>query len=474
MKPDEYRKAIEQFEPDLTLRDRIGEAVLTEKVPVGSRRFIRTAVGAMAAIFLIIGSTGVAMAASPDFRAAVLSLLRIGEAEDVPGPDASLNGEPDVSGAVIGETVRAQYIKLDGSFNVARDGLLCETQTDPDTGATVPVSFWNIEGNKAVDADVKVNRSEISVAMEGVLFSGSFCWYEHNGELSVFKPSRNLAPEATGDVSASVSTIPSETETVVVELVLDGCSKYFYYDLDTGKARDLFEGTDAEDMDDLKRADFAPDMSGALLERDDGWSYLDFKTGKVSTLSELTGVGGFNMACLLNDGSVQMLKWFDAVGLGAGNVDCWLYDPADGSTAKVLDGERVFNEFNEPGPYGVVILGNYCLEVDEAGRVSVLNLKAGTSIPIDGFTYDAEATMRVSPDGTKILYAEYDDSGMMFVTRLGVIDLAEGTAIELDRARPEGLFEFECYWLDNDRIAISGNTLDTLDDKVTSLYVYEF
>ena len=242
-------------------------------------------------------------------------------------------------------------------------------------------------------------------------------------------------------MSASVSTIPGNTETVVVELTLDGRCKYFYYDLDTGKARDLFEGTDAEDMDDLKRADFAPDMSGALLERDDEWSYLDFKTGKASTLPELTGVGGFNMACLLNDGSVQMLKWFDAVGLGAGFVDCWLYDPADGSTAKVLDRERVFNEFNEPVPYGVVILGSYCLDVDEKGQVSVLDLKTGGSTVLEGFTYDPEATVSVSPDGEKILCAKYDDRPIMFVTSLTVLDMKNGVAVELDRVRPENLFE---------------------------------
>lgn len=471
MKYYEYRSAIERLEPDPALKDAVEKAVLSQRTSAVGHRSARLAVGILAAVLLVVGSAGAALAASPELRSAVMSFLRIGGTEDVPGLNASTDSEPDISGAVIGGAVRTQYIKLDGEFDMAKDGLLCRTRVDPETGATVPVSFWNIEGNRAVDADVKVNRSEISVATDGVLFSGSFCWYERNGELSVFEPSRNLAPEAPGDVSASVSTIPGNTETVVVELTLDGRCKYFYYDLDTGKARDLFEGTDAEDMDDLKRADFAPDMSGALLERDDEWSYLDFKTGKASTLSELTGVGGFNMACLLNDGSVQMLKWFDAVGLGAGFVDCWLYDPADGSTAKVLDGERVFNEFNEPVPYGVVILGSYCLDVDEKGQVSVLDLKTGGSTVLEGFTYDPEATVSVSPDGEKILCAKYDDRPIMFVTSLTVLDMKNGVAVELDRVRPENLFELKCCWLDNDRVAVSGKAAD---GEGASLYVYDF
>ncbi len=471
MKVNDYQNAIRRFEPDPALKGRIAEAVLSDASPAHDHRFTRMAVGAIAAVLLIACSAGAVMAASPEFRAAVLNFLHIGETEDVPGPNASLNGEPDVSGTVIGETVKAQYIQMNGNFNVARDGLLCETRVDPDTEAVMPVSFWNIEGNTAVSAGVKVNKSEISVDMDGTGFNGIFYWYEHDGELNAFKPSRNLAPGENRDVNASVINIRDKTDTVVVELALDGRCEYFYYDLNAGITKGLFEGTDAEDMDDLKKADLAPDMSSALLERNDGWSYLDLKTGKVSTLSELAGVSGFNMACFLNDGSIQLLKWIDVERLGAGNVDCWLYDPADGSTTKVLNGERVYNEFNEPDPCGVVILGRYCLDVDETGRVKVIDLKAGTSIPVDGFVYDPEATMRVSPDGTKILYAKFDDSGMMFVTCLGVIDLVEGTVIEFDRAKQAEMFELKCYWLDNDRVAISGVAFD---DKVTSLYIYKF
>ena len=120
---------------------------------------------------------------------------------------------------------------------------------------------------------------------------------------------------------------------------------------------------------------------------------------------------------------------------------------------------------------GVVILGEYCIDVNEDGCVYVLNLRAGTSVQVNGFTYDPEATMSVSPAGDKILYAEFDDSGMMFVTRLGVINLAEGTTIEFDRLKPAELFEFKLNWLDNNRVAISGTSLDNLDNEVTSMYI---
>lgn len=457
MKINDYQNAIERFDPDPTLKDRISEAVLSETRHVHDRGFPCIVAGAMVALLLVVGSTGVAMAVSPEFCSAVLSFLHISETEDVPGPNSSLNGTPDVSDAMIGETVKVNYIQLDGTFNMAQDGLLYETRLDPDSGAAIPTNFWRIENGRAIQTDISVNKTEVDLKSGGV-----FYWYERNGNIQVFDPSPELA---------SVHAVPDRLDAVMIEQKTEGYSEYYLYNIHTGEARDLF--ADVESMGKIENAKFTSDMTGALVNCGE-WYYVDFINGTSSALTELTGIASFNMADLLPDGTVQLLKWIDAPGLGAGYVDCWIYDPTTGQSVKVLDGVREFNEFNEPGPYGVVILGEYCIDVNEDGCVYVLNLRAGTSVPINGFTYDPEATMSVSPAGDKILYAEFDDSGMMFVTRLGVINLAEGTTIEFDRLKPAELFEFKLNWLDNDRIAISGSSLDHLDNEVTSIYIYEF
>ena len=456
MKINDYQNAIEQFTPDSALRNRIAEAVLSDAHHVHSRGLARIAAGAAVTLLLAAASTGVVMAASPELRAAVLSFLHISEAEDVPGPNASLNGTPDVSDAVIGEAVKAQYIQLDGTFNMTQDGLLCQTQLDPHSGAAMPAGFWRIENGRAIQADILVNKAEVNLESGGV-----FYWYERNGGIQVLDPSPELA---------SVTAVPGGPD-VVIEQETGGYSKYYLYNIRTGKTRDLF--ADVESIGKIKRAAFNSDMTVALVNCGE-WYYVDITKGTASTLKELTGIGDFSTANLLPDGVVQLIKRTDAPGLGAGYVDCWMYDPAAGRSVKVLDGVREFNEFNEPGPYGVVILGEYCIDVNEDGCVCVLNLRAGTSVPVNGFTYDPEATMIVSPAGDKILYAAFDDSGMMFVTRLGVINLSEGRAIEFDRAKPAELFELKLNWLDNDRVAISGTSLDNLDHEVTSLYIYEF
>ena len=59
----------------------------------------------------------------------------------------------------------------------------------------------------------------------------------------------------------------------------------------------------------------------------------------------------------------------------------------------------------------------------------------------------------------------------MFVTSLTVLDMKNGVAVELDRVRPENLFELKCCWLDNDRVAVSGKAAD---GEGASLYVYDF
>ena len=77
---------------------------------------------ALAAALVLTGTMAVAMAVSPEFRAAVISLFQLGEPERVPGIPGGAN---EVRQVVIGDTVTARYVKVEGTWSFfTENGLL--------------------------------------------------------------------------------------------------------------------------------------------------------------------------------------------------------------------------------------------------------------------------------------------------------------------------------------------------------------
>lgn len=98
MTRDDYRRAAGSFEPDASLKHRIASAL--EQPPRRSVRPLRRAlVGTLAAVLALASLTGIAMAASPEIRQAVLRFFHIDEVERVPsGADAAWRRSPDRDG----------------------------------------------------------------------------------------------------------------------------------------------------------------------------------------------------------------------------------------------------------------------------------------------------------------------------------------------------------------------------------------
>lgn len=77
MTRDDYRAAISRFEPDAALKERI--AANLELTPCRKARpsMRRVLTGVLAAVIVLASLTGIAMAASPEIRRAVLSFFHI-------------------------------------------------------------------------------------------------------------------------------------------------------------------------------------------------------------------------------------------------------------------------------------------------------------------------------------------------------------------------------------------------------------
>ena len=440
----------------------------------------------VAAVVLLLSTFTVAMAANPEFRAAVLTFFHIAEVEKVPDPETEVSGDPLITEKVIGGLVKAQYIQLDGEFQYryTDNNLLYQYEYDEELQDMRPARFWIIEDGQLVPVDITMDRREISVDWRGATYRGVFDWFEWNGSIELFHTSLTGSwGEDELEVNTEVSAIPGRTDKVMLTLVLDtqmsSSCYYMLYDLATGQTEDFLAGTGAEnlerDSDRLHDAIWAGDMSGAILTC--GWwgedtnYYLDLETGTLTEINVLTGVDA-SAAVFADDRTLLLYQWELMEGEAEPKtVTCWAYDLTAGTLVKTLDGEPVYYEYATDS-YGVRLLGNrspYCVVVDEEGRTQVRSLITGEVTEVEDFTFSAYGSIAANQHGTKLLYF-VSDMETQQLSQLGVIDLEQGTFIAFDREVTANVWE-SLFWLDDHRVAVQKT--DGVG-TVQGFYLYEF
>jgi len=105
---------------------------------------------ALAAVLMLLCTVAAAMAVSPEFREAVISLFQLGEVERVPGIPAGANEVKQVS---IGGEVSAQYVKADGCW-LSDDGETVLRQSD-----NGQERFWDIHDGQLVELGTDVRET---------------------------------------------------------------------------------------------------------------------------------------------------------------------------------------------------------------------------------------------------------------------------------------------------------------------------
>lgn len=421
----------------------------------------RVLAGVLAAAAVLTCTMGIAMAASPELRQAVLTFFHIEDAEQVPN-------KSDVSGisqAVIGETVSAEYLKLEGDGWQEWDGVLCQFEGEH----VLNNQFYTVADGRLTE--VETQTEQLSTVWDGTTFDISFVWGRLNGRVVCY----GGGGSQDGTHNWTVDSIPGRMD--VVSVTLGNASQTDYrtdimiYHLDTGLLEDIFAGYDQELVERAAEKRLSSDLKHAIIW-DDSCYLADLETGTLTQLEQLTGLAvepGTNV-CFGDDHTLVITRWERTEGI----ANSWTYHlDSDILTQTVRDKELSLYW----GSFGLASQGwLYGLDIADDGAVTVVDLRTGEQAPVAGFTCDAEGTFEINASANKLLYevSEFGEGhqGFLGTSQLGVLDLEKGTFITFDREGYENNQERRVAWLDDNRVALWSGQWGAETEYY--LYVYEF
>ena len=469
MNTQDYRNVMDQLKPAPSLEARIKEQLGRPSRRPHPRRMVgKIAVAVLAAACTFM----VAMAVSPQLRAAVLTFFHLEETEQVPPPvSAPINSDPSmITQDLIAQQVEAQYIHLPGlSGYDYGNGVLFQAQRD-DYGAILDFRYWAAEGDTLVP--LETHTTDFTTTWDGITYTDTVYWCVYDGAISCYCNGR---AGMAADADCVVSSLPGSTDSVILRLSQGSQMDYRQYpvllDLTTGEVTDLLGGTGWEKAAPVREVQWADDLSAAILSNDrTGWFYCD-RTAKTTThLDELTGLDVFS-AYFANNTLILLTQ----SGPEGDCYDIWTWQPDSGTLTQTFSQLHIYRE-RDDNPYGFQFLfgSTLGLYITPEGRLSVLDLCTGQETPVEGFSLTQwDSTFLPNPSGSKILFADYDNAAdSLGIARLGVIDLTRGTFTVLDREGYDALNEGSLSWFDENRVAIQSSQKE--DYTECYLYLYRF
>lgn len=112
---------------------------------------------ALAAVMTLTCLGTVALAASPELRAAVLAFFHMEEKEQIPSPSTSVPPEePNITQADIGQLVKAKYIEMDHQYGLSGD-LLNDFIWSEDGRTLLDAKFWEVKDNELIPLEVELH-----------------------------------------------------------------------------------------------------------------------------------------------------------------------------------------------------------------------------------------------------------------------------------------------------------------------------
>ena len=483
MTRDDYRAAIGRFEPDGALKERI--AANLERRPRRSMHTLKRAlVGTLAAVLVLASLTGIAMAASPEIRQAVLRFLHLTESEQVPG-SAAVVGEYPLTGSDIGGRVTAWYIDMESikTYFYPNRAVFA-----PD-GSVESIIKWDVSGGVLREYRLEPRRTSFSLAPFGIDCTGEIAWYPEDGEALVYAngcddQSRIVYDAfaiAGHDDTAMLSVRLPQGRPGATPLPIEGASaandseyiyNYYLCNLETGEVSDFLSGTEAGRLQGQSWYAWNSDLSRTLIvctdynNGDTTW-YFDRRTGTVTRLSELTGTDAAQ-AFFLDDNTLFAYSYTAAASPSLpDSIDGWRYNLESGELTQVLD--SVPQYVSHLGGSGVELLsGRQCVLVD-GSSVSVLDLLTGETTPVTGSQLPTGGQFLSNNADTRIMYIHHDEDSSTLDT-LGMLDLESGEFIVFNRDSAPGITESLVSWFGDEMIAVYGET----PDGDVYMYLYEF
>ncbi len=458
----------------LSAQNRLG--YFTEAAKSRARPVKRLFTVALAAALALLCTLAAAMAVSPEFREAVISLFQLGEVEQV--PDVPESGY-EVKQVTIGGQVSAQYVKLEGAWDIEYgDGLLTHSDVKPD-GSWENTRFYALEGGKLTQVGTDAVETTVSLDISGTGVELRFRSFPYNGRLHLYDISSNL--EAHTFLSLYPERLGSRTDMAVLDCeYYDGQAEGHWAlvcDLATGQVRDVLADCGLEALGSARPILFTEDLRHALVragnDTAEGTPYLvNLEEKTYAPLGELMGLdipetfGSYQATFYDNDTVLLAMAplWRPEPS------SVWTYHIPSGTVALTAAQEELIGIVPED-PYD----WSLAQQTDENGVVTIFDLRTGKQVKLEGITAAGDCYLKINSARTRLLWVDWGDHGL---NRLGVIDLESGEFKAFEREKMELRYNEDVFWLGNDRVVTTIN-LHTGEEYVPGeeeyyLCVYEF
>lgn len=433
---------------------------------------------ALAAALALICTLAAAMAVSPQFREAVISLFQLGEVERV--PDVPETGY-EVKQVTIGGEVSAQYVKVDSSWGVDR-GLGLLQRLDADDGQE---RFYDVVNGGLVEVGVDTSEISTAVSWYGRTISVQLRFFVYQDALYLYNGYGGSCHEDSMTFVVNPERLGSRTDVVLLRGECYGSEAdtnwAWVCDLDTGEVRDVLAGFGLEKFPYMERVLLAEDGKHALIRGWDGASgsgvtpYLaDLEEKTCTPLSELMGLdipttfGSYEAAFYDSDTVLLAMAplWRPEP------TSAWAYHIPSGMVTPTVMSEEGLTAIESDNVYDWAL----AQKVDENGNVTIVDLRTGKQVKLEGITAADRCYLKINGARTRLLWVDWGDHGL---NRLGVIDLETEVFTAFERENMELRYNEAVFWLDDDRVATmmdlhTGEPFESYPTNEYYLCVYEF
>lgn len=434
---------------------------------------------ALAAALALICTLAAAMAVSPEFREAVISLFQIGEVERV--PDVSESGYK-VKQVTIGGEVSAQYVKVNGFWDTY-GGLGLLQRRDPAVGQE---HFYDVAGGELVEVGADASEISTSVSWYGRTIPVHLRFFVYQDTLYLYNSYGGSCEEDSMTFRVYPERLGSRTDVVLLRGECCGSEAdtnwAWVCDLKTGEVWDVLAGCGLEKFPYMERVLLAEDLKHALIRGWDGASdsgiapYLaDLEEKTCTPLGQLMGLdiptafGSYEVT--LYDSDTVLLAMAPLWRPEPTSV--WAYHIPSGTVTPTAENEEELTSITpEADVYGWAL----AQKVDENGNVTIVDLRTGRQVKLEGITADGDCYLKINNARTRLLWVDWGAYGL---NRLGVIDLESGEFTAFERENMELRYNEAVFWLDDDRVVTmmdlhTGEPYGSDPTREYYLCIYEF
>lgn len=433
---------------------------------------------ALAAALALICTLAAAMAVSPEFREAVISLFQIGEVERVP----DVPEEPgEIKQITIGGEVSAQYVKVDASWGMD-NGLGLLQRLDSDNGQE---RFYDVADGELVEVGVDASELSTAVSWYGRTISVHLRFSVYHDTLYLYNGYGGSCEEDSMTFVVNPERLGSRTDVVLLRGECYGAEAdtnwAWVCDLKSGEVWDVLAGCGLEKFPYMERVLLAEDLKHALIRGWDGASdsgitpYLaDLEEKTCTPLSELmrldipTAFGSYEVTFYDSDTVLLAMAplWRPEP------TSVWAYHIPSGMVTPTVVNEEGLTAIDSEYAYDWAL----AQKVDENGNVTIVDLRTGRQVKLEGITADGDCYLKINNARTRLLWVDWGAYGL---NRLGVIDLESGEFTAFERENMELRYNEAVFWLDDDRVVTrmdlhTGEPFESYPTNEYYLCIYEF